>query len=250
MLLIVLDFVVPPTSMNPILKKIFSFFLVFFCAFYFSPALRSSTSIIANILNASKAIVQIYARTEGLASTNGGAGMVQMEKSGAGVIIDSSGMIITNAHTVFGARQIAVRLQDGRQFSAAILSASGQDDLALLKIEAEELPFSSLADAGILKPGDTIYSVGNSAFLSQTISEGVLLGIGQRSQGPGTPAAPVLLRINFQVYPGDSGTPIFGGSGELYGIIIGNAGHTTIAVSSTPIKKSYLSAKKQENPES
>jgi len=55
----------------------------------------------------------------------------------------------------------------------------------------------------------------------------------------------VLLRINFKVYPGDSGTPVFGRSGNLYGITVGNAGNTAIAVSSTQINKGYLAAKKQ-----
>lgn len=245
MLLIVLDFVIPPISMNPFLKKNFSFFLVFLSFFYFPVDSHSSSSVISDILTASKTIVQVHALTEGLASSPGGAAMVQMEKTGAGVIIDPSGIIVTNAHTVMGAQKIAIRTHDGREIPANLLGGSGQDDIVLLKVEAGVLPFSSLADASHLKPGDTVYSVGNSVFLNQTISEGILLGIGQRTQDPRFQAEPVLLRINFKVYPGDSGTPIFGRSGNLYGITVGNAGNTTIAVSSTQINKGYLAVKKQ-----
>lgn len=245
MLLIVLDFVIPPTSMNPFSKKIFPFFLVFLSAFYFSSYSHSGASIISDILTASKTIVQVHALTEGLAPSHGSAAMVQVEKTGAGVIIDPSGIIVTNAHTVIGAQRIAIRTHDGRELPASLLGGSGQDDIVLLKVEAGALPFSLLADAGRLKPGDTVYSVGNSAFLNQTISEGILLGIGQRTQGPQAQPEPVLLRINFKVYPGDSGTPIFGSSGNLYGITVGNAGNTTIAVSSTQINKGYLAVKKQ-----
>ncbi len=246
MLLIVLDFRVPPTSMNPFLKKNFSFFLVFLSVFYFPARSHSSSSVISDILTASKTIVQVHALTEGLApSPGGGASLVQAEKTGAGVIIDPSGIIVTNAHTVAGAQKIAIRTHDGREIPANLLGGSGQDDIVLLKVEAGILPFSSLADASHLRPGDTVYSVGNSVFLNQTISEGILLGIGQRTQAPQLQAEAVMLRISFKVYPGDSGTPIFGRSGNLYGITVGNTGNTAIAVSSTQINKGYLAVKKQ-----
>lgn len=225
--------------MNPFFKKTFSFFLLLFYLLKSSPFAYSSPSVIADILSASKSIVQVHALTEGLAPSPSGAAMVHMEKTGAGVILDPAGIIVTNSHTVLGAQRIAVKLYDGREFAASVLSASGEDDLVLLKIEsAGDLPFVSLADAKNLKPGDTVYSVGNSAFLNQTLSEGIILGIGQRG------AEPVFLRINFQVYPGDSGTPVFGSSGSLYGITVGNAGHTTLAVSSARITQGYLAAKK------
>lgn len=183
--------------------------------------------------------------TEGIAASGGSTALVQMEKTGAGVIIDPSGIIVTNAHTVAGAKKIAIRTNDGQEVPANLLGGSGQDDIVLLKVEAGVLPYSILADAGLLRPGDTVYSVGNSVFLNQTISEGVLLGIGEREQHPGGEAEPVLLRINFKVYPGDSGTPIFGRSGNLYGITVGNAANSAIAVSSSRINKVYLAAKKQ-----
>lgn len=185
--------------------------------------------------------MQVHAWAEGLSPAPAGARLVTLEKKGAGVIIEASGLIVTNAHTVAGAQKIAVKTQDGRQFAAQLIDVSGDDDLALLKIDSETpLPFAPLEDPGQLKPGDTVYSVGNSMFLNQTLSEGIILGIGTKAAGSwgGEPGA-ALLRISFKVYPGDSGTPVFGRSGKLYGIIAANAGQTSLAVSSARIGQGY-----------
>ncbi|MBU3758619.1 MAG: serine protease [Candidatus Omnitrophica bacterium] len=202
-----------------------------------SQSAQASSSLIADLNEASKSMVRVSALAEGFDSSSAGTGLLRMEKTGAGILITSSGVIVTNAHTLAGAQKVAVQTHDGQQWPAALIAVSGEDDLALLKIETgKALPFAQLASAEQLTAGDTLYTIGNSMFLKQTLSEGILLGIGRKGAGPwGGGADAALLRISFKVYPGDSGTPILSRQGKLYGIISANAGQTAIAVSSSRI---------------
>ncbi len=228
--------------MNPFLKKI-SLALLLASLFSQIPILSASESVIADILSASKAVVKIYTRANGLAKSPEGTKLFQMERNGAGLVLDSSGTIVTNAHTVQGAQQIAVITQDGKQYPAKILGLAGDDDLVFLKIEsAVPLNSVSLAGPGEAKLGSVVYSIGNSAFLSQTISEGAITGIGQKPNASGSGPENAVLRINFKVYPGDSGTPVFNAQGKLMGLTVGglsSGNQETFAVSAERIQKSY-----------
>ncbi len=248
-LFLVLSLSQPPTSMDTYLKK-FSHFLLAAVFFFEIPNLSASESVIFNILKASKAVVKIYARAEGLTKSPEGAKIFKMEREGAGVILDASGIIVTNAHTVQGAQIIAVKTQDGNDYGAKVLGLAEDDDLVFLKIEpASPLNVVSIEDSGEAKLGGVVYSFGNSAFLNQTISEGSITGIGQKPNSAGSGPENAVLRINFKVYPGDSGTPVFSPSGKLMGLTVGglNSGNQeTFAVTAERIKRNYLKLAAQQ----
>ncbi len=167
---------------------------------------------------------------------------VAFTRTGAGVIIDASGLIAVNAHTVNQAGRITVTFADGESAAAALVHEVLQDDVAILRIDAKQLlravPFSN-SDA--LALGSPVYSVGHSPLLKNTVSEGVVSGLGTRQEGAA--AQTRLIRASFEVYQGDSGSPFLDKDGSLVGLAA--AGETsgnreTYAIPANVIKQHYL----------
>lgn len=216
-----------------------------------------ASSVIANMLSASRALVKVTGRAGGIAPAptqsylDPATGRIlnrkpikafQYEKSGGGVIIDKSGIIATNAHTLQGAMQILVTLHDGRQYTAEPIFVAPGQDIVLIRIQTgEDLPSLKFADSDALKFQSTVYSIGSSELLDNTISEGIITGLGQSrsAPGPGDPKI-AMLQINFKVYPGDSGSPVLDSEGRLLGMTV--AGRTTgrqatLAIPANTIRK-------------
>jgi len=171
------------------------------------------------------------------------------EKTAAGVIIDPSGIIITNYHTVYLANKMSVRLHDGTSMGATILKLLPAYDLALISIEP---PFPLIpigfADSNNIKLGDEIYHIGHSFLLDNTISRGQIKGIGKKNTIDGNHLNDVeLIQISINLYKGDSGGPIINREGRLLGMI--NAKNfkkdkVSYAIPSNKIKNFYLFSEK------
>ena len=103
-------------------------------------------------------------------------GFVPIEGKGSGVIIDPRGYVITNNHVIDGAAQVQVHLKDGRSFVGEVVGADSQTDVAVIKVDAENLPAASLADSEKLKVGQIVLAIGNSLGLQggPTVSMGVV----------------------------------------------------------------------------
>ncbi|HVU86959.1 MAG TPA: Do family serine endopeptidase [Pirellulales bacterium] len=143
---------------------------------------------------------------------------------GAGVIIDKSGIILTNNHVVEGATEVTVRLSDGREFEGYDIKTDKSSDLAVVRIKgAGDLPAATLGDSDNLSIGDWVIAVGNPFNQEMTVSAGIISGkgrtlpSGQRAQYLQTDAA---------INPGNSGGPLVDLDGEVVGI------NTAIASSS------------------
>lgn len=143
---------------------------------------------------------------------------------GSGVIIDPSGMILTNAHVVDDADEVLVELADGRQFKGTDIKQDEQTDLAVVRIKADKpLPAAKLGDSSKLEIGDWVLAVGNPFELEHTVSAGIISGMkrllpsGKRADYIQTDAA---------INPGNSGGPLVNLEGEVIGI------NTAIASSS------------------
>lgn len=217
---------------------------------------EGAQSIIKSLLDTSKTIVFIQSETGGIA---GGAAKPYLIKEtgeiliardvkgfkydrvGAGVVIDPSGLILTNAHTVQQAGRITVTLHDQTQLGAELVHLAPDSDFALLKVHPNEpLPAIHFADSDGLDFDHIVYSIGNSELLKNTISEGKIIGFGQAQAGkkPGDPKYD-MLEINFGLYKGDSGTPVMNNQGELLGFITAGRSNTnvTYAIPSNVAKK-------------
>jgi len=140
------------------------------------------------------------------------------EQAGSGWIIDEKGYIITNNHVVEGADSITVILDDGQTFPAGIVGTDPLTDLAVIKIDAEELVKANVGDSSKLRIGEWVLAIGNSLNLGVTPSEGII-----RSSGASVPVSAGqtlygLIGTSAPINPGNSGGPLVNMQGEVIGI--------------------------------
>ena len=139
------------------------------------------------------------------------------EATGSGVIISSDGYIVTNNHVVEGADELTVTLNDNREFSARIVGIDKQTDLALLKVNAKNLPTLPIGDSDKLKVGEWVIAVGNPYNLSSTVTAGI---VSAKSRGLGASQNGIesFIQTDAAINPGNSGGALVNTQGELVGI--------------------------------
>ena len=140
------------------------------------------------------------------------------QSSGSGVIIDPSGIVLTNNHVVAGGGKITVRLKDGREFEAdsETIKTDERTDLAVLKIKAEgSLPFAKLGDSDKLRIGDWVIAVGQPFGLENTVTAGIVSATGR---AVGITKHEEFIQTDAAINPGNSGGPLVNLRGEVVGI--------------------------------
>ncbi len=135
---------------------------------------------------------------------------------GSGVIVSENGYILTNNHVVKGAEEIKVILYDKREFKGKVVGTDPRTDLAVIKINAKDLPTLSFGDSGKLKTGDIVLAVGNPFGLNQTITMGIVSAVGRSNIGLAD--FEDFIQTDAAINPGNSGGALVNGSGELVGI--------------------------------
>ncbi|WP_164100568.1 Do family serine endopeptidase [Candidatus Laterigemmans baculatus] len=150
-----------------------------------------------------------------------GGGMQRPEQSGigSGVIIRDDGYILTNNHVVEGADELVVQLSDGREFEAETVGTDPETDLAVLKIEAENLEAAVLGDSDAIQVGDWVLAMGSPFELEQTVTAGII-SAKNRVQGivGGGGGFEDFLQTDAAINPGNSGGPLVNLQGEVVGI--------------------------------
>ena len=137
--------------------------------------------------------------------------------AGSGVIVDAEqGYLLTNQHVVAEADQIIVTLTDGRVVEAELVGADSETDIALLKIEAEELTAMPLADSDALEVGDYVVAIGNPFGLGQTVTAGIVSAVGR--SGLGIESYEDFIQTDAAINFGNSGGALINLKGELVGI--------------------------------
>jgi serine protease Do len=140
------------------------------------------------------------------------------ESMGSGVVFDASGLVLTNAHVVQGARGVEVTLADGRSFVAQLVAADAGLDLAVLRLEgAAGLPTIALGDSSDLLLGEPAIAIGNPYGLGLTVSTGVIASVG-RDVSAGRGPTQTYIQTDAAINPGNSGGALVNIRGELIGI--------------------------------
>lgn len=142
--------------------------------------------------------------------------------SGSGVIISTDGYIITNNHVIDGANDLEITLNDNRKFKAKLIGADESADIALIKIDAKDLPVIPFGDSEKLKVGEWVLAVGNPFNLTSTVTAGIVSAKGRgipsmRSNGPAMKIES-FIQTDAAVNPGNSGGALVNTKGELVGI--------------------------------
>nr|WP_246191463.1 DegQ family serine endoprotease [Aureimonas leprariae] len=136
---------------------------------------------------------------------------------GSGVVVDPSGLIVTNNHVVADADEVRVALADGREFDARLLAKDERIDLAVLKVDNRE-PFASLdiADSDRLEIGDLVLAIGNPFGIGQTVTNGIVSALARTHIG--TNDFGFFIQTDAAINPGNSGGALIDSSGRLIGI--------------------------------
>ncbi|HEX4147458.1 MAG TPA: trypsin-like peptidase domain-containing protein, partial [Pirellulales bacterium] len=150
---------------------------------------------------------------------------------GSGVIVDPSGYILTNYHVIQGASSVDVRLSDGRTVSEVSLVGSDVlTDLAVLKINATNLPAATFGDSTALEVGDWVLAVGNPFGLDRTVTAGIVSAKQRRALAENS-AYQNFLQTDAAVNPGNSGGPLVNMKGQIVGINTAIVGPTYQGIS-------------------
>ena len=146
---------------------------------------------------------------------------------GSGFIVESSGVIWTNAHVVEGADTVTVTLKDGREFRGEVLGEDPLTDVAVIRVQAESLPTVTLGNSEQLRPGEWAIAIGNPLGLDNTVTAGIVSATGRTSAQIRVPDKRVqFIQTDAAINPGNSGGPLLNERGEVIGIntaIIGGA---------------------------
>lgn len=135
---------------------------------------------------------------------------------GSGVIVDADkGIVLTNDHVVADAEEIQVRLNDDREFAAELIGSDPESDIAVLRIQAENLVELPIADSDALRVGDFVLAIGNPFGLRQTVTSGIVSGLGRHGLGK---RFEDFIQTDASINPGNSGGALINLKGELVGI--------------------------------
>jgi S1-C subfamily serine protease len=146
-------------------------------------------------------------------------GLVPLEGQGSGIVLERDGLIITNNHVIDGAARVQVNLKDGRTYVGEVVGSDEQTDIAVIRVDANDLPAADLGDSERLKVGQFVLAVGNALGLpgGPTVSLGVLSAMGRPL--PGTDFIfEGLLQTDAAINPGNSGGPLADLDGRVVGI--------------------------------
>ncbi len=136
--------------------------------------------------------------------------------TGSGVIISPDGYIVTNNHVIKGATNLEITLNNNKKYKATIIGTDNKSDIALLKIEAEDLPYITFGDSNTVKIGEWVLAVGNPYNLTSTVTAGIVSAKARDLKG--NMKQDSFIQTDAAVNPGNSGGALVNVKGELIGI--------------------------------
>jgi serine protease Do len=156
---------------------------------------------------------EFFRRFQGPQNPRGQRG-VPVRGEGSGFIVSPDGIILTNAHVVRDANEVTVKLQDRREYRAKVLGSDPKTDVAVLKIDAKNLPVVPIGNSRNLQVGEWVLAIGSPYGLESTVTAGVVSAKGRALPGDSVP----FIQTDVAVNPGNSGGPLFNTRGEVVGI--------------------------------
>jgi S1-C subfamily serine protease len=211
--------------------------------FFTCASAQADNNLIDRIQKSQRAIVTVHTELSRIMPTHPPK-IATFERTAAGIVIDSCGIIVTNTHTIADAPRIFVILKDGTKLPAQVLYASRENDFSFLRIyPPHPLYRVKWADSSQVDVGDEIIAIGNSEFDGQSIMSGHIKGLLQSRSSLSND----FLVLDLVLYKGDSGGPILDDKGRLLGMIMAkkeSEPNSSIAIASNKIHLRYLQYKK------
>ncbi|AFZ33303.1 HtrA2 peptidase [Gloeocapsa sp. PCC 7428] len=139
--------------------------------------------------------------------------------TGSGFIINASGQILTNAHVVDGADRVSVTLKDGRTFEGEVVGQDTVTDVAVIQVQASDLPVVPIGNSETLQPGEWVIAIGNPLGLDNTVTAGIISSTERSTSDIGVSDKRVdLIQTDTAINPGNSGGPLLNARGEVIGM--------------------------------
>ena len=162
-------------------------------------------------------VPEIFKRFFGPGFRPHGGGGGERHSLGSGFIISSDGYVLTNNHVVDGADEILIKLSDRRELDAKVVGTDKESDVALLKVNATNLPTVPLGDSSKLKPGQWVVAIGSPFGLDHSITQGIVSYVGRSNGGADQQYVP-FIQTDVPINRGNSGGPLFDLDGKVVGI--------------------------------
>src|SRR5690554_2842696 len=161
----------------------------------------------------------------------------KQEGTGSGFIFRADGYVLTNNHVIEGANQITVNLKSGQKYKAKVVAKDAQYDLAILKIDAKNLPYLRLGDSDQIEIGQWVVAIGNPFGLHETVTTGIISALNRTLEGVNESS---LIQTDAAINPGNSGGPLVDLNGNVIGIneaILSNAQSIGFAIPINLVKE-------------
>ena len=177
--------------------------------------IEESSAVIEAVDKVTPAVVTIRSSTGGLFGAASG--------TGSGFVYHPDGWILTNRHVVEEASELLVFLNDGRQFAGEVYGIDTLTDLAIVKIDASDLPAAPIGSSANLEPGQLAIAIGNPLGYENTVTTGVVSGLGRQIQASDANQASAetlrnLIQTDAAINPGNSGGPLVNSAGQVIGV--------------------------------
>jgi Do/DeqQ family serine protease len=191
----------------------------------YAPVVQRAAPAVVNVYAAKMVTVRnplfddpIFRRFFGVPDGRGGPGEQVQRSLGSGVIVDPSGLVVTNNHVIEGADQVKVSLSDKREFEAEIVLKDSRSDLAVLRIKAqnERFPALEFADSDALQVGDVVLAIGNPFAVGQTVTHGIVSAVARTQVG--ITDYQFFIQTDAAINPGNSGGALVDLGARLVGI--------------------------------
>ncbi|HEY6993645.1 MAG TPA: DegQ family serine endoprotease [Xanthobacteraceae bacterium] len=191
----------------------------------YAPVVQHAAPAVVNVYAAKMVAVRnplfddpIFRRFFGVPDGRGGLGEQVQRSLGSGVIVDASGLVVTNNHVIEGADQVKVSLADKREFEAEMVLKDSRSDLAVLRIKAqhERFPALEFADSDALQVGDVVLAIGNPFAVGQTVTHGIVSALARTQVG--ITDYQFFVQTDAAINPGNSGGALVDLGGRLVGI--------------------------------
>jgi putative serine protease PepD len=183
-----------------------------------SSAVGSPTTATARPISANLDARQIYDASKN-AVTYIVADTPEGQATGSGFVVSKDGLIVTNDHVVDGASQVQVKIgTSDKAQDATVVGADPSRDLALLKVDAGNLPTLSLGDSSSVGVGDPTYAIGNPFGLDHTLTTGIVSALQRSLQAPDGATISGAIQTDAALNPGNSGGPLLDSSGQVIGV--------------------------------
>ncbi len=181
----------------------------------FTTAAEKTLNSVVHVKNTSFKTIR-NPRAEFFYGQGSGAKQYSQVGTGSGVVISSDGYIITNNHVIKNATEIEVILNNKKNYKAELIGTDATNDIALLKVEAKDLPYVTFGDSNSIKVGEWVLAVGNPYNLTSTVTAGIVSAKGRDLDG--TKGVDSFIQTDAAVNPGNSGGALVNTRGELIGI--------------------------------